>query len=526
MDVLDYLVRHRDRVVPKTELLDEIWGDRFVSESALSSRIKSARRAIGDNGRDQRLIRTIHGRGFRFVGEVLEVGGHGIPGPPATPGPAPVTPSPHALVSGIVGGLAAGTGRAVAITGSGQACRHLVEDLLHAADDAGIASGRGRGVGELRVFASVAEALDEVVSRRPGVLAAVPDRCRAELEALLGGGPPTAANRVFVAARELVRAAASGGVVIAVEDVHLVDPHTADLLRHLARAARRLPVAVVVTLRAGAGPGEPFETVVLDSAEPVTEHLPADVLSHPAHRCGAGRDRGDRRPRRGHGPRAGRRGARRVAGRGGRAHGADATRPPVRRSGGGPQAGSRGVPRRPHRHLAGGGAGPRRPRRRPRRDRRRPRCRRRAGRGRPVPADRRSGGAGRAAPRRCAPTHRRGRRRRRGHPLRAAGAPGRCARPAGRPGRHPVLPPGPAPRAAGGGPLAGGPHRPGAHAQRRRRRRGRCHGWRGRRPPPRGAPRGRLARLLPGRPRQCGEVARTACATWRSRRVPRPRCST
>jgi DNA-binding winged helix-turn-helix (wHTH) protein/tetratricopeptide (TPR) repeat protein len=279
MDVLDYLVRHRDRVVPKTELLDEIWGDRFVSESALSSRIKSARRAIGDNGRDQRLIRTVHGRGFRFVGEVLEGGGQGIPTVPAAPDPEGGTPSPHALASGIVGGLAAGRGRAVAIAGSGQACRHLVEDLLHAADDAGVVSGRGRGVGELRVFASVAEALDEVVSRRPGVLAAVPDRCRAELEALIGGGPPTAANRVFVAARELVRAAASGGVVIAVEDVHLVDPHTVDLLRHLARAARRLPVAVVVTLRAGAGPGEPFETVVLDAAEPATDHLPANVLT-------------------------------------------------------------------------------------------------------------------------------------------------------------------------------------------------------------------------------------------------------
>src|SRR5687767_7776602 len=70
MEVLTYLVAHRERVVPKTELLDEIWGDRFVSESALSSRIKSARQAIGDNGQDQRLIRTIHGRGFRFVGEV------------------------------------------------------------------------------------------------------------------------------------------------------------------------------------------------------------------------------------------------------------------------------------------------------------------------------------------------------------------------------------------------------------------------------------------------------------------------
>ena len=279
MDVLDYLVRHRERVVPKTELLDEIWGDRFVSESALSSRIKSARRAIGDNGRDQRLIRTVHGRGFRFVGEVRAAGGQAPPGSPAALPPDGGSPSPHALVTGIVGGLAGGVGRAVAIAGSGQACRLLVEDLLHAADDAGVVSGRGLGVAELRAFASVAEALDEVAGRRPGVLAAVPDRCRAELENLFAGGPASAPNRIFVAARELVRAAAADGVVIVVEDVHLVDPHTVDLLRHLARAARRLPVAVVVTLRTGAGPGEPFETVVLDAAEPVTEHLPADVLT-------------------------------------------------------------------------------------------------------------------------------------------------------------------------------------------------------------------------------------------------------
>src|SRR5215207_6919768 len=71
-DVLAYLLRHRDRVVAKTELLDQIWGDRFVSESALTSRIKSARRAAGDTGRDQRIIKTIHGRGYRFVAEVVE----------------------------------------------------------------------------------------------------------------------------------------------------------------------------------------------------------------------------------------------------------------------------------------------------------------------------------------------------------------------------------------------------------------------------------------------------------------------
>src|SRR6201997_4846965 len=71
-DVLAYLLCHRERVVPKTELLDQIWGNRFVSESALSSRIKSARRAVGDTGRDQRIIQTVYGRGYRFVADANE----------------------------------------------------------------------------------------------------------------------------------------------------------------------------------------------------------------------------------------------------------------------------------------------------------------------------------------------------------------------------------------------------------------------------------------------------------------------
>jgi DNA-binding winged helix-turn-helix (wHTH) protein len=73
-DVLAYLLRHRERVVPKTELFDQIWGNRFVSESALSSRVKSARRAVGDTGRDQRIIKTVYGRGYRFVAEVCPGG--------------------------------------------------------------------------------------------------------------------------------------------------------------------------------------------------------------------------------------------------------------------------------------------------------------------------------------------------------------------------------------------------------------------------------------------------------------------
>jgi pimeloyl-ACP methyl ester carboxylesterase/DNA-binding winged helix-turn-helix (wHTH) protein len=69
LEVLLHLVRHRDRLVTKHELLDQVWGDRFVSDSALTSRIRDARRAIGDDGRAQRWIKTVHGRGFRFVGD-------------------------------------------------------------------------------------------------------------------------------------------------------------------------------------------------------------------------------------------------------------------------------------------------------------------------------------------------------------------------------------------------------------------------------------------------------------------------
>jgi predicted ATPase/class 3 adenylate cyclase len=69
-DVLQYLLEQRDRVIPKDELFDRIWGHRFVTEATLSSRIMAARKAIGDDGKAQRLIKTVHGRGFRFVGDV------------------------------------------------------------------------------------------------------------------------------------------------------------------------------------------------------------------------------------------------------------------------------------------------------------------------------------------------------------------------------------------------------------------------------------------------------------------------
>src|SRR5215472_2263574 len=68
-DVLLFLVRNRDRVVGKDDLLASVWGGRIVSESTLASRVNAARRAIGDTDEQQRLIRTMLGKGFRFVGK-------------------------------------------------------------------------------------------------------------------------------------------------------------------------------------------------------------------------------------------------------------------------------------------------------------------------------------------------------------------------------------------------------------------------------------------------------------------------
>lgn len=73
-DLLEYLVRRRDEVVSRDDLIEHIWKGRIVSESAMASRINAARNAIGDNGTNQRLIKTIARKGIRFVGEVREQG--------------------------------------------------------------------------------------------------------------------------------------------------------------------------------------------------------------------------------------------------------------------------------------------------------------------------------------------------------------------------------------------------------------------------------------------------------------------
>lgn len=71
-DLIEFLIRHRDRVVSRDDLIAGVWGGRIVSDSTLASRINAARSALGDDGTAQRLIRTVARKGVRFVGAVEE----------------------------------------------------------------------------------------------------------------------------------------------------------------------------------------------------------------------------------------------------------------------------------------------------------------------------------------------------------------------------------------------------------------------------------------------------------------------
>jgi adenylate cyclase len=92
-DLLDYLIRNRERVVSKDDLIGAIWNGRIVSDTAVTTRINAARSAIGDSGEGQRLIKTLPRKGFRFVGKVSEEQGPGS----TLDGETPVEPRRPAL---------------------------------------------------------------------------------------------------------------------------------------------------------------------------------------------------------------------------------------------------------------------------------------------------------------------------------------------------------------------------------------------------------------------------------------------
>ena len=104
LSLLFFLIANRDRLVTRDEIISSVWKGRIVSESAISSRVKSARHAVGDNGDAQRVVRTIHGRGFRFVATVDEIPSS-VPAVPAEDEPLiePARPSIAVLPLSMIG---------------------------------------------------------------------------------------------------------------------------------------------------------------------------------------------------------------------------------------------------------------------------------------------------------------------------------------------------------------------------------------------------------------------------------------
>ena len=92
LEVLAYLIMHRERLVSKQELLEQLWPQQFVGEATLNSHIRAARQAVGDTGQAQRVIQTRHGRGFRFVASSMGIARSG--------GRAPAPQPDHAQSAG------------------------------------------------------------------------------------------------------------------------------------------------------------------------------------------------------------------------------------------------------------------------------------------------------------------------------------------------------------------------------------------------------------------------------------------
>ena len=274
-EVLALLAQNHDRIVPKLELLDTVWGDRFVSDSALTSRIKSARRAVGDTGRDQRVIKTVYGRGYRLVAEVEQVDA------------SSVSELPRAVISGgadVAAVVRTGTGVAVDLEGQGhRALGRWVDSTYEAATAVGVLVGRGSAAGSgLRMFGCVLEALDELMQREEGLLDQLPVGVRSELESCLAGNGASSRPRLFLATREAVVAAATARpVLLAFEDLEFADPDTLGLVDHVARLCAHHPVGVVAAHRGSVRLSGAYERVSLTGGDASIEEpaAPLEVIA-------------------------------------------------------------------------------------------------------------------------------------------------------------------------------------------------------------------------------------------------------
>jgi len=242
-NVLRYLVEHRDVVVTKETLLDEVWGDRFVSESALTSRIKAARRLLGDDGQAQRFIRTTHGRGYRFVGDVRELSGDDVEtaSPPRRVHPAPLAEAQSETL------VERDHELAVVRAALARATERAGGSIMVISGEAGI--GKTALVGAIR---RVCSADMQVLAGSCGDLAT--PRAMGPIHDIafeIGGRLASALERGDrdAVTDELMNLVRDTPTLLVVEDVHWADDATLDVVRLVARRVQTLPVVLVLTCR-------------------------------------------------------------------------------------------------------------------------------------------------------------------------------------------------------------------------------------------------------------------------------------
>ncbi len=261
-DLLKYLLERRDRVVPKHELLEALWPG-AQGDSVLPRYVADARKALGDNASAQRIIKTVHGRGYRFVCPVEHIA--------ASLEPAVADDSPFVGRDDAMGSLGSalddafeGLGRLVLLVGEpGIGKTRTASELALRAHARGaiVLTGRcheGEGAPSLWPWVQILRSASEASELRhraseDGIAELVPElskerpELRAELRPL---GPAEARFRLFdTITRFFARATRERTVVLLIDDLHWADKSSLILLRFVARELADMHLLVLGTYR-------------------------------------------------------------------------------------------------------------------------------------------------------------------------------------------------------------------------------------------------------------------------------------
>lgn len=299
--LLLYLAQHRDRIVPKQELLEQVWPDVFVSETALASALKDLRRVLGDDGSAQRIVRTWRRRGYRFVAHVDQRGARRGPanasaGACASGKGGDATPfvgrqDELAWLTSLAREAAAGAPRIALLCGEeGSGKTRLLDQLVAscAAEGMAVASGACQDDDSVpyrplaQVISAWLVALDQDLEAPLGedahVLRALLQPGAVAIASAPGAsvvaGARDRAELYSAVARAVLRLARDQAALLVLDDLHAADEATLQMLGHLVAALSDTRETCRLLIVAGLRPPRPGEALEQQLArlasEPVT----------------------------------------------------------------------------------------------------------------------------------------------------------------------------------------------------------------------------------------------------------------